>query len=547
MFRSVFLLFLLMFFVSAHGSEEGCRLHGRFYLAQDDAFPSASDLPGWLSTLKPVRHVDLTGGNYWYFAGFENEGKEQNWVLEPDDRLINKVDVRIYSRDGGIEQFSTGYQAHHQFMLHYGKRVFIPAGAKVGVLVHFSSPYYASMPVPLLYPERIYARRVFKDNVLILAAFGALLTLSLYNLFIFLITKEISLVYYASYLISYFLGWAFTLGLPASLFGWRDLHFHYIWFFLLPVLNTLFYLDFLKLKQHFPKLAKISRINLILPILLLPSCFFDLSHAHLFATAVISIWLVIALVSGIAVMSRGFHPARYFVLAFLAILVPGSIILPANWGLVPELVRNSELITLLGGTLDGILLAFAVADKIRELSREKDQALQRLGKMLALTRTDHLTGISNRHAFDQSLSQNFCEEGNCIDQLTLFLIDLDGLKRVNDCYGHVKGDELLKLFASSLAALESDSLAAFRLGGDEFTLLVRREKAPAVVEALARIERDIRESGFPDTGISYGISHASESGSAEEMLVAADSRMYQNKVSRRQARESGWIPARDIA
>ena len=525
MFRSVLLLFLLLFFVSAHGAEEEWRLHGKFYLARGDAFPSSPDLPGWLPTLQPVRHVDLAGGNYWYFARFENDGKERNWVLEPDDRLINKVDVRVYSSDGSVQEFSTGYRAHHQFMLHYGKRIFIPAGAKVAVLMHFSSPYYASVPEPMLYRENAYSRRVFTDNVLILGAFGALLTLALYNLFIFLITKEKSLVYYASYLISYFMGWAFTLGLPASLFGWHDLHVHYIWFFLLPVLNTLFYLDFLKLKKHFPKLAKISRINFILPMLLLPSCFFDLSHAHLFATAVISIWLVIALASGIAVLSRGFHPARYFVLAFLAILLPGLIILPANWGLVPELVRNSELITLLGGTLDGILLAFAVADKIRELSREKDQALQRLGKMLALTRTDHLTGISNRHAFDQRLLQNFCAEKDCIDQLTLFLIDLDGLKRVNDRYGHVKGDELLKLFASSLAALESDSLAAFRLGGDEFTLIVRKENAPAVVEALARIEREIRDSGFPDTGISYGISHASESGSAEEMLIAADSRM----------------------
>ncbi|MBY0578408.1 MAG: sensor domain-containing diguanylate cyclase [Burkholderiales bacterium] len=528
-------------------------LQGQFYLAEGERFPaSTTDLLGWLSKLHEVEGVSLLGGSYWFRAELRNDAGNTQWVLEPDDRLIDSVEVRVYGQGGDVQRFVTGYRAEHDYMLHSGKAISLPRGSSATVLIHFESPYYASVPKVNLFPERAYRHIVFSDDTMALAAFGALLTLACYNLFIYWITRDRTLFYYAAYMIAYFFGWAFTFQLPAELFGWHDLHLHYIWFFLLHVLNTLFYMEFLKLRVNFPRLAAISRINIVLPLVLLPSCFFALPYAHLLATAVISLWLSIALVCGIVSLANGFRPARYFVLAFIALLVPGIIILPANLGLVPEIVRNSELFTLLGGTLDGILLAFGVADKIRALAIEKEHALQRLSKMLALTRTDHLTGIANRHAFDQIFKESFhCPDfSGDPDQLMLFLIDLDGLKRVNDCHGHSRGDELLRVFAKSLAGLESGSISAFRLGGDEFTLLAQKRNEAELVSAMARFEADLREQGFTETGISYGIAYAGESTSSEDMLIIADSRMYDNKVAKRQARATdAWLvsPVRDIA
>jgi diguanylate cyclase (GGDEF)-like protein/PAS domain S-box-containing protein len=352
-------------------------LQGRLYQADGENPPASSDeLPAWIAKLHEVKSVSPTGGGYWFYAKIAHVSGEQHWVLEPGNRLIERIDARIYAQDKTVQHFTSGYLAEREYMLHYGHDVRLPESASV--LIRFDSPYYPSTPKVRLYPKQTYQHLVLLEDVMIIAALGALIALALYNFFIYTITRDRALLYYAFYLIDYFIAWAFTLQLPAELLGWHDLHLHYIWFFLLPVLSTLFYTEFLELKSNFPRLAAISRINIVLPLVLLPSCFFALPYAHLLATIVITLWIALALVCGVASMMSGFRPARYFVAAFSALLIPGMIILPANFGLIPEVVRNAELFTLLGGTLDGILLAFALAFKIKLLAEEKARAMQQM-------------------------------------------------------------------------------------------------------------------------------------------------------------------------
>lgn len=519
--------------------------NGSLYHATDANFPaSAETLPAWLSTLKPADKVNLLGGSYWFYIEVTNDTDNSEWVIDPDDTLINAVEIRIYAEDGSEQHLSTGYLAEHEYMLHYGKRLRLAPRTTSKILIWMQSPYYASEPSIKIASEQDYRQLVLVENIQILGVFGALITLALYNLFIFRVTRERALFYYAIYLLTYFTGWAFTFQLPAELFGWHNLHLHYIAFFLLPVFNTLFYIDFLRLKSHLPRLAKLSQINIVLPLLLLPSCFFALPYAHSLATIVITIWLLIALLCGSVSLYYGFRPARYFVLAFIALLIPGAIILPANLGLIPDLVDNAELLTLLGGTLDAVLLAFALADKIRMLANEKDQALQRLSKMLALASTDHLTGISNRHAFDLILKESFVNSDSMDEheQLMLFLIDLDGLKIVNDRFGHARGDALLRTFATALNQLQNDGISVYRLGGDEFTILACKRHWPHLCEALVNLEALLLEQGFEGTGVSYGIAYAGESSSTDDMMIRADRRMYENKISRRRARATDEKP-----
>ena len=527
-------------------------LTGRLYQSEGENFPAPADsLTGFLSRLHEIRSGKMLGGSYWFYTELNNDSGNTEWVLEPDYRLIDRAETRIYVQNKDVQHFVTGYQAGHDYMLHYGKIIHLPPRGRAEVLIHFENLPFKFVPAVRLYTEHDYQHLVLSENVMILAALGALLALAVYNLFINRITHDRTLLYYAAYLMACFLGWAFMFQLPAELFDWHDLQWQYVPFFLLPVFNTLFYLDFLRLDQHFPRLAAISRINIVLPLILLPSCFINLSYAHILVTTVDSLWIIIALVCGIASLSSGFRPARYFVLSFIAFLLPAIIILGANWGL-PELTRNSKILVLLGNTVEGMLLAFALADKIRILTEEKDQALQRMEKMLILTRTDHLTGIANRHAFDQHFECVFRHPDFAGDpaQLVLFLIDLDNLKYVNDNHGHAKGDELLSLFASALAGLESDSVSAFRLGGDEFTLLAHKYNEDELVEALELLEKNLKAQGFGETGISYGIAYACESSSAKDMLLIADRRMYDNKTSKRKPRVTladAWDAALDIA
>jgi diguanylate cyclase (GGDEF)-like protein len=542
-FISILLLYVPVAFSEilslTSGGVDNLSVNGQLYQAGTEGFPeSADEFPDWYSHLEAIPSVNLFGGAYWLYAEVRNDSDITQWIVNPDGTLIEHVEIRLYPQEGKVQRFVSGYTAEHDYMLHYGKAVQLLPGSSAKLLIRFDSPYFASHPKFELVQEPEFRQRVSWDNVLALAAFGALLTLALYNLFIFTITHDRTFLYYALYLVAFFLGWVFTFHIPSELFGWHNLHLHYIPFFLVPVLNTLFYMEFLQLKTQFPRLAAISRINIILPLVTLPVCFFALSYAHVIATLVITIWFVIALVSGIVSWRSGFKPARYFVLAFIALLVPNAILLPANVGLIPDLVRNTELLTLLGGTLDAILLAFALADKIRVLADEKDQALQHANQMLAMARTDHLTGITNRQAFDQAFEDAFELPENADDprQLMLFLIDLDGLKRINDNFGHSRGDELLCSFAKDLSELQTKDISVYRIGGDEFTILACRCNDLELRAAMANLETLLGDRGFAGVGISYGVAFACECESPEDMLARADMRMYTFKASRMENR-----------
>gem|GEM_PF-803724 len=372
---------------------------GRLFQAGAESAPrEAAELPAWLARLRPAEHVNLFGGDYWLLARVRNDSDADAWVLDPNDTLIEYVRADIYkdAAAGGAVTVRSGYRQPHEYLLHYGKDVTLAPGAAYTVLLRFSSPYFARAPVFSMRPRLAYLHLVARENILIIGSIGALLAMALYNFFLFSITRDKSSMYYGLYVLCYGVAWAMTFHLTADLFDWHALEWHYVPFFLLPVFSTLFYTHFLRLAEYSPRLKAISRVNLVLPLLLLPSCFFFLRYAHTLATIVIGIWMSLALVCGIAVWRKGYQPARFFVLAFIALIVPGLLILPANVGLLPAMVDNAQLFTLLGGTLDGLLLAFALADQIRMLRSNLEQRVRE--RTAELTRSNDALILAKEHA-----------------------------------------------------------------------------------------------------------------------------------------------------
>jgi len=198
-------------------------------------------------------------------------------------------------------------------------------------------------------------------------------------------------------------------------------------------------------------------------------------------------------------------------------------------------VRNPELLTLLGSTADAILLAFALADKIRLMAQQKDEYLQQLNRALDQASTDYLTGVLNRHAFDRMLNAAMAPErvDEEVHRVMLVMIDLDGLKRVNDEHGHTQGDALLCEFARQLATLKSQQMHVFRLGGDEFAVLGEAISEAAVRAAMTEFEACLHAAGFAGCGVSYGMAFGSETRSGSQLLIRADGRMYQHKTAKR--------------
>src|SRR3954447_2523628 len=150
---------------------------------------------------------------------------------------------------------------------------------------------------------------------------------------------------------------------------------------------------------------------------------------------------------------------------------------------------------------------------------------------------DPLTRLMNRRAFVRRLDEAADRARKSAEPLSLVYCDLDGFKAVNDTRGHAEGDCLLRLFAEVLLGCVRHDDAVFRMGGDEFALLLERCPRERALEVVDRVlERLAEESRAGDLslGASFGVAVAesSEPMDSEELLRRADDAMYEAKGSR---------------
>ncbi len=143
---------------------------------------------------------------------------------------------------------------------------------------------------------------------------------------------------------------------------------------------------------------------------------------------------------------------------------------------------------------------------------------------------DALTGLHNRFFFEEELSRL---EENHRQSISMLMVDLDGLKKINDTYGHFAGDEALRRVAQLLrACLRGEDLVA-RLGGDEFAVLLPNTRSAEMERILARMRRMLRKSNqkHPDLPvfISIGGATALPGQSLRRALEKADQQLYEEK------------------
>ncbi|MBZ5526389.1 MAG: GGDEF domain-containing protein [Acidobacteriia bacterium] len=149
--------------------------------------------------------------------------------------------------------------------------------------------------------------------------------------------------------------------------------------------------------------------------------------------------------------------------------------------------------------------------------------------------TDPLTGLYNRRIFNESLDKELTRAKRYGHPLTLVILDLHRFKEVNDMHGHPKGDEVLRAAADTLRKAMRSSDYAFRIGGDEFALLLPQTDAPQAIALSRRIGVVFAEAIRPlqmsvSVSMDHGVSTCPEDGDqADQLIRIADERLYQLK------------------
>jgi diguanylate cyclase (GGDEF)-like protein len=157
-----------------------------------------------------------------------------------------------------------------------------------------------------------------------------------------------------------------------------------------------------------------------------------------------------------------------------------------------------------------------------------------ISQLSEMTRTDYLTGLANRRAFMDRLTQEVASVERRKDVLTVAMLDLDHFKDFNDEHGHLLGDQLLRGFASLLATRSRGTDLAARYGGEEFCLVLPNTDTEGAVRLLSDLHtagRGLREP----MGVTFsaGVTSWQPGDDPETLLARADIGLYQAKSAGR--------------
>jgi diguanylate cyclase (GGDEF)-like protein/putative nucleotidyltransferase with HDIG domain len=156
-----------------------------------------------------------------------------------------------------------------------------------------------------------------------------------------------------------------------------------------------------------------------------------------------------------------------------------------------------------------------------------------------LASRDPLTGLFNHREFHESVARELDRCRRYGGRMSVVLFDLDGFKSVNDVAGHAEGDSVLRATAERLAATCRSSDTAFRIGGDEFALLLPETTAADAADVGARAAAQVAAIREP-VDVSYGLGVWPDDGPSKDTLLArADRQLYEMK------RERGRVDARN--
>jgi diguanylate cyclase (GGDEF)-like protein len=166
-------------------------------------------------------------------------------------------------------------------------------------------------------------------------------------------------------------------------------------------------------------------------------------------------------------------------------------------------------------------LAFANADLKGEVARMAD--------------TDSLTGLANRRSLTKSLTREVARSQRSGEPLSLAVLDIDHFKRINDTFGHLAGDDVLRDVATAMAASVRDLDIVARYGGEEFAVVLPNCPSEGALLVVERVRAAITSATtMTKVTASAGVATvAGEASDGEALMAAADEALYESKRSGR--------------
>jgi diguanylate cyclase (GGDEF)-like protein len=251
-------------------------------------------------------------------------------------------------------------------------------------------------------------------------------------------------------------------------------------------------------------------------------------------SSIIFVMLVSLYLVGVALYSllTGNHSARFFLLGATSGLIGAVITAMTVLSFIPYSYLTYKANDY-GMYIDVVLLSLALADRMK-ITIEKKLIAEKAAK------TDIVTGLLNRRAYYEISEAEYQRFLRHPKELTIIMFDIDHFKYINDNYGHNTGDKVLERVGSIIKNIIREYDHAFRMGGDEFLILLPETNDKQALHIAERIRKEIENCTLKDDDhtleftASFGIAqYTLKDISIEKVTRRADEALYQAKKAGR--------------
>lgn len=171
-------------------------------------------------------------------------------------------------------------------------------------------------------------------------------------------------------------------------------------------------------------------------------------------------------------------------------------------------------------------LASQIADAYEQIRQQSAHLMT-----FTETRTDPLTGVKNRRALDDILATQFAMVNRYGLRFSVALFDIDHFKQVNDEFGHLRGDQILREVAKLFDETVRETDVVARFGGEEFVIVMPQTDLTGALLVAERVRQAIQQQTI--VTVSGGLAAALEGDNAESLLARADACLYSAKTAGR--------------
>lgn len=220
--------------------------------------------------------------------------------------------------------------------------------------------------------------------------------------------------------------------------------------------------------------------------------------------------------------------SRYTRSYYLASLTSTGLIIPFN--------ENPIQIILLFGIIPTAIILFILAIMLQYTVISNTRDALRIAQLTYYKDTDTNTKAYNKNKYEEMITKFYPS----VDRLAVIFWDINNLKPVNDKLGHAMGDYVIQTFASIILSLGNDTRRVYRIGGDEFVMILENPSKKEAEEILAQARKLIREHNEQNTiEITSAMGYAYGNGQdILEVVKEADKNMYENKKMMKAQRQA---------